>query len=305
MASGTRSGTGSSVVGVIAAAGRASRLAPLPCSKELLPIGVHREPAELRGRPKVVSQYLLEKMRAAGAQRVFFVVRSGKFDIADYYGDGSRLGLSIAYLMMNEPWGPPFSAAQAAPFVDDATVLFGYPDILIQPEDCFVRARDRLRDTGADIVLGLFNGALTDGLDLVDTDQHGRVTGLITKEEGPPRRESDTGYMLAAWAPGFTRFLVDETRRLSEVARAAARGEVARAAARGEVARAAARGEVARSGARGPSPDWPMGAIIAAAIRAGLHVDSVFLRDARFLDVGTPDGLAAATGFPGVWLGRE
>ncbi|HLS57491.1 MAG TPA: sugar phosphate nucleotidyltransferase [Zeimonas sp.] len=265
------------VVGVIAAAGRATRLAPLPCSKELLPIGVHREPEALRGRPKAVSQYLLEKMRAAGARRIFFVVRSGKFDIAEYYGDGSRLGLSIAYLMMNEPWGPPFSTAQAAPFVDDATVLFGFPDILIQPEDCFVRARDRLRDTGADIVLGLFQGALSDGLDLVDTDVHGRVTGLITKEEAPPRREGDVGYLLAAWAPGFTRFLVDETRRLSEVA---------------------------RSGVRGPSPDWPMGAIIAAAIRAGLHVDSVFLPDARFLDVGTPEGLAAAAEFPGVWSGR-
>ena len=93
----------SPVVGVIAAAGRATRLAPLPCSKELLPIGVHREPAALRGRPKAVSQYLLERMRAAGARRVFFVVRGGKFDIADYYGDGSRLKLSIAYLMMNEP----------------------------------------------------------------------------------------------------------------------------------------------------------------------------------------------------------
>ena len=272
------SSPGSPVVGVIVAAGRATRLAPLPCSKELLPIGVHREPDELRGRPKVVSQYLLEKMRAAGARRVFFVVRSGKFDIAEYYGDGSRLGLSIAYLMMNEPWGPPFSAAQAAPFVDHATVLFGFPDILIQPEDGFVRARHRLRDSGADIVLGLFRGGLTDGIDVVDTDEHGRVTGLITKEEAPPRRDGDAGYLLAAWAPGFTRFLVDETRRLSALA---------------------------RSGGGGSSPDWPMGAVIAAAIRAGLHVDSVFLPDARFLDIGTPDGLAAAAGFPGVWSGRD
>jgi len=272
------SSTGSSVVGVIAAAGRATRLAPLPCSKELMPIGVHREPAGLRGRPKVVSQYLLERMRAGGARRIFFVVRGGKFDIAEYYGDGSRLGLSIAYLMMNEPWGPPFSAAQAAPFAQDATVLFGFPDILIHPEDCFVRARDRLHATGADIVLGLFEGALTDGLDLVRTDALGRVTSLVTKEEAPPRRDGDTGYMLVAWGPGFTRFLVEETTRLSELA---------------------------RSGACGPSPDWPMGAVIAAAIRAGLHVDSVFLRDARFLDIGTPAGLAAASGFPGVWSGRD
>lgn len=265
------------VFGVIPAAGRATRLAPLPCSKELLPIGVHRTPDEMRGRPKVISHYLLERMRDGGATRVFFVLRGGKFDIAEYYGDGARLDLSIGYLMMNEPWGPPFSVAQAAPFVETATVLFGFPDILVQPDDCFARVRARLQATKADIVLGLFAGSLRDGLDLVRTDKQGRVTDLVTKEESPPRREGDTGYMIAAWGPGYTRFLVEETRRLSVVA---------------------------RSGTRGASPDWPMGAVIAAAIRAGLHVDSVFLPDARFLDVGTPEGLAAAADFPGVWSGR-
>jgi glucose-1-phosphate thymidylyltransferase len=265
------------VVGVIPAAGRATRIAPLPCSKELLPVGVHAEPDALRGRPKVVSQYLLEKMRAAGARRVFFVIRPGKFDIAEYYGDGSHLGLSVAYLMMGAPWGPPFSAAQAAPFASDATVLFGFPDILIQPEDCFARAVARLEATGADIVLGLFRGALSDPLDPVDTDPAGRATRLVTKEEKPPRREGDIGYMLAAWGPGFTRFLVEETSRLDAVA---------------------------RSGSLGPSPDWPMGTVIAAAIRAGLHVDTVMLEDARFLDIGTPAGLAATASFPGVHTGR-
>jgi glucose-1-phosphate thymidylyltransferase len=265
------------VIGVIAAAGRATRIAPLPCSKELLPVGVHREPPALRGRPKVVSQYLLEKMRAAGATRVFFVVRAGKFDIAEYHGDGARLGLSIGYLMMGEPWGPPFSASQAAPFVGDATVVFGFPDILIQPEDGFVRLVDRLRATGADVVLGLFRGRLTDPLDLVATDADGRVTALVTKEEKPPRRDGDVGYMIVAWGPAFTRFLVAETARLAAEARA---------------------------GAHGASPDWPMGAVIAAAIRAGLHVDSVFMADARFLDIGTPAGLAESLAFPGVWDGR-
>lgn len=270
--------TSPAVVGVIAAAGRATRLAPMPCSKELLPIGIHRSPAELRGRPKPVSFYLFEKMRRAGADRLFVVLRDGKFDIARYYGDGSRLGLSMAYLMMNEPWGPPFTAAQAAPFVGDAVVLFGFPDILVAPEDGFERVRERLLSSGADLVLGLFRGKLQDGLDLVRTDDGGRVCDLITKEEDPPRQEGDTGYMLAAWGPGFTRFLVAETARLGEQARAATPGT---------------------------DLDWPMGAVFAAAVRAGLHVDSVFFPDAQFLDVGTPAGLAAASAFPGVWSGHE
>lgn len=270
------SGTG--IVGVIPAAGKGSRLAPLPCSKELLPVGVHREPAALRGRPKVVSQYLVEQMRAGGADRIFFVVRGDKSDIAQYYGDGARLGVAMAYLMMGEPWGPAFTVAQAAPFAGDATVLFGFPDILLHPPDGFARAVARLDETGADLVLGLLVGAPENAIDPVTTDASGRVRRLLTKEESPPRHEGDLGYMLAAWRPPFTRFLVEETRRLAQRARA---------------------------GDFGPEPEWPMGAVLAAAIRAGLHVDSVLIPGARFLDTGTPAGLAAAREFPGVWTGRD
>ncbi len=44
------------IIGLIPAAGQATRLAPLPCSKELYPIGLERGGA----RPKVVCEYLLD-----------------------------------------------------------------------------------------------------------------------------------------------------------------------------------------------------------------------------------------------------
>lgn len=264
------------IVGVIPAAGRATRIAPLPCSKELVPIGFHREPANMRGRPKVVSEYLLDKMRAAGARRVYFVVRPGKFDIAEYYGDGSRIGLNLAYLMMGDPYGPPFSVAQAAPFVTDALVLFGFPDILVKPDDGLTRLVARLQQTRADLVLGLFRATDDQSIDLVKRDADGRVRSLVTKEDAPPRAAGDLGYMLAAWGPAFTAFLIEETTALSREA---------------------------RSGAHGSSPNWPMGVVMAAAIREGLRIDSVLFDDAHFLDIGTPAGLAAAASFPDVWCG--
>lgn len=266
-------GAGRLLVGVMPAAGRATRIAPLPCSKELLPVGVHAEPEALRGRPKVVSQYLLEKMRAAGANRIFFVLRSGKWDIAEYYGNGAHLGLDCAYLLAAEPYGPAFTVAAAVPFLGDATVLFGFPDILIQPQDVYARLVARLDASGADIVLGLFRGRLEDPIDVVTTDASGRVTRLVTKEEKPARAEGDIGYMTAAWAPRFTAFLRQHTTRVAAAA---------------------------RSGAFGAAPEWPMGSTIAAAIEADLHVDSVLLEDAGFLDIGTPAGLAQAASFPGV-----
>ena len=261
------------VVGVIPAAGRASRLAPLPCSKELLPIGVQVGPPSARGRPKVASQYLLEQMREAGARRVFFVVREDKLDIPRYWGDGARLGLSIGYLMMGDPYGPPFSVAQAAPFVGEATVAFGFPDILVWPGDALARTVDALHAGGADLALGLLRVPAQVPVDVVGLDDAGRVIRLATKEERPARGAADLGYLLAAWAPSFTRFLVAEVGRL---------------------------GGIARAGGAGPAPEWPMGAVIARAIEAGLHVDGVVLDGARFVDVGTPDGLAAAASFPGV-----
>ena len=262
------------IVGVIPAAGRATRLAPLPCSKELLPVGVHAEPAALRGRPKVVSHYLLERMRDAGASRVFFVLRSGKFDIADYHGDGSALGLNLAYLVVGEPWGPPFSIAQAAPFVGEATVLAGFPDILVEPRDAFTRAVARLDACGAEVVLGVYPLSRHDPIDLVERLPDGRVTRLVPKEDRPERGDHDLGYLFAAWTPTFTRFLVSTTSALSAQA---------------------------RSGLHGPAPEWPLGSVIALALQAGLAVDSVLVDDGAFLDIGSPTGWAAAPAFLARW----
>ena len=78
------------LIGLIPAAGQASRVAPLPCSKELFPIGFHPERREHGGRPKAVAHYLLEKMRLAGVSKVYFVLRTGKWDIPAYFGDGSE-----------------------------------------------------------------------------------------------------------------------------------------------------------------------------------------------------------------------
>ncbi len=271
---------GRDIVGLIPAAGRATRISPLPCSKELLPVGWQRDAISGTPRPKVVSQYLLERMKAAGANRAFFIVRDGKWDIASFYGDGSRVGLPIGYLNVGLPWGPPFTLSQAAPFIGEADVVFGFPDILVQPVDSFSPLLARMHDTGADVVLGLFDCRADEPGDVVDRTADGRVTGLVTKEERPLRPARYVCWMFAVWRASFTRFMSEECARLARVAEArVAEDPLAKA------------------------PEWPVGAVVAAAIRAGLHVDSHFFEQGRFLDVGTPDGLAAAPAFPLVWDG--
>lgn len=269
------------LVGLIPAAGRGTRLAPLPFSKELVPVGFQHASEGADRKPKPVSQYLLERMRLAGAQQVFFITRPGKGDIADYYGDGSRLGMDFAYLQARLPWGPPFSLSQAVPFIGDADVVFGFPDILIDPVDSFTPLLARQAETGADVVLGLFDATAREPGDVITLDEaSGRVLGLETKEERPNRPDHYTCWMFAVWNGRFSAFLREECERLAEVARARIAADPA-----------------------GKAPEWPVGAVISAAIRAGLHVNSVYFPQGRFLDIGEPAGITAAAAFPGVWDG--
>ena len=124
-------------IGLIPAAGTANRIAPLPCSKELYPIGFQSIGAGCGARPKVVSQYLLEKMRLADIAEVYIVLRKGKWDIPEYFGDGKALSMHLAYLMMDLPFGVPYTLDQAYPFVKDSMVVFGFPDIIFQPDNAF------------------------------------------------------------------------------------------------------------------------------------------------------------------------
>ena len=267
------------LVGLIPAAGRATRISPLPCSKELLPIG-WQIGGDGRRRPKVVSHYLVDRMRLAGATRLLFVVRDGKWDIGSYYGDGSRAGLPIGYLHLGEPWGPPFTLTQATPFIGDADVVFGFPDILVEPVDSFSPLLARLDQTGADVVLGLFDCRADEPGDVIERTADGRVTSLQTKEERPLRPDHYTCWMFAVWRVSFTRFLTRRCAELSDQARA-----------------------TAAANPLAPAPEWPVGALIAEATRDGLHVDSHHFAGGRFLDVGVPDGLIDAARFPIVWDG--
>jgi len=70
--------------GIIPAAGVGSRIQPLAFSKELLPVGSRFDGNT--ERPIAVSEYLVERMIAAGATKICFVISPGKTDIIEYYG---------------------------------------------------------------------------------------------------------------------------------------------------------------------------------------------------------------------------
>jgi len=93
------------IIGLIPAAGRALEFLRCPAVKNFTRSDSALRPARNGMLPKVVSHYLLEKMRFAGIAKVYFVLRAGKWDIPAYFVDGSILDMQVAYIVIDSTWG--------------------------------------------------------------------------------------------------------------------------------------------------------------------------------------------------------
>jgi glucose-1-phosphate thymidylyltransferase len=194
-------------VGLIPAAGRALRLGPLPCSKELLPIGFRTTP---EGRaPKVAGHYLLERFRAGGVLRAFMVLHKSKADVPRYFGTGEMADVALAYLSIPGSASVPETLDRAFPFVADSLVALGFPDVIFEPADAYARLIERQAETGADLVLGLFPTERCQTTDMVETAPDGRV---LRVEIRPRETTLRYNWLIAVWGPAFTRFLHEAVR---------------------------------------------------------------------------------------------
>ncbi len=253
------------VIGLIPAGGQATRIAPLPASKELYPIGFRTVEGDRGLRPKVVCHYLLEKMRLAGIHKAYFVLRPGKWDIPAYFRDGAMLDMHLSYLMMGLPFGVPYTLDQAYPFVQDALIALGFPDILFQPDDAFTQLFVRQATSQADVVLGLFPTDQPHKAGMVDFDAQGRVQLVIEK---PAQTHLQYMWGIAIWTPAFTHFLHQYLTTIQ-----------------------------ATQDAENPLPqlrELPIGDVIQAAITRGLRVEAEVFATGTYLDIGTPEDLVRA-----------
>jgi glucose-1-phosphate thymidylyltransferase len=121
--------------GIIPAAGHGSRIQPLAFSKELLPVGSHRDGGV--ERPRAVCEYLIERMILGGADKLCFVISPGKTDILEYFG--ARVwGADLVYVVQPKPAGLCDALFRAAPLIHpDEAVLIGLPDTIWSPSDAF------------------------------------------------------------------------------------------------------------------------------------------------------------------------
>jgi glucose-1-phosphate thymidylyltransferase len=240
----------------------------LPCSKEIFPIGFGEIGPSSRERPKVAAHYLLEKMRLAGAKRAYMVLSKGKWDIPAYLGDGSIVNMAIAYLMTGLPYGVPFTVDSAFPFLADKLIMFGFPDIILQPDDVYLRLLDQIRTVKADLVLGLFPAVNPKKMDMVVLDTNGAIAGIDIK---PVCTHLHWTWTVAVWNFTFTRFMHDFVSRELQRMATAADGDGL---------------EKYR--------EWFVGDVIREAIGSELKIDQVKFPQGRYIDIGSPEDLQTA-----------
>lgn len=253
------------VVGLIPAGGYSRRISPIPCSKEIYPIGYWKVGATDGIRPKVACHYLLEKMEAAGIEKVYLALRQGKWDIPTYLGNGRTFNLSLAYVVVEPTSGPPFTLDQAYPFVKDSVIAFGFPDIIFDSRDAFVQLLNRYRQSGADIVLGLFSIDRSRKDDRVVLNRDGVVGEFLP---GPIDSKLRYTWNVAVWSPRFTEFM---------------HGYVEKLGSKHE-----------SRGSRPQIDELTVGRVIKAAFDEGFKVHAVAFPKDPCIDIGTPADMARA-----------
>jgi glucose-1-phosphate thymidylyltransferase len=194
------------VIGIIPAAGRATRLPDRSCSKELLQVGA-----------RAISEYLIDAMVDAGAHHVCIVIAPDKQDIIEFYGAGERHGVAITYSYQHNPTGMSDAIDLAYESLRDATVLMGMPDTIVRPASSMRSIRALLDRTGCDVALAVAPTSDPCRLGPVNVDHNGHVFEVLDKPLIAPH---DRVWTVACWSPRFTAFLHDhlknEPRRIAE-----------------------------------------------------------------------------------------
>jgi len=240
------------IVGLIPAAGQGERVAPLPGSKELFPIGFHTVTEQDKSvvRPKVVSQYLLESMMLCGVKKVYMIINRSKCDILRYYGNGSKFGMNISYLVVDRLLGMPYTLNQAYPWLTKETVVFGMPDTIFTPKEAYVPLLERHWDSRSDVTLGLFKTTQPERFGMVTLGKNDMILNVRDKTV-----DIDSIYMwgIACWSPRFTSFMAEWLKSAPD------------------------------SGA-----EVVLSRIFQSAIHAGLSVEGFRFDDGEYIDIGTP-----------------
>ena len=176
--------------------------------------------------------------------------------------------MHLGYLLLESPFGVPYTLDEAYHFVKNMIVVFGFPDIIFQPDDAFAQLLSRQARSNADIVLGLFPAQQPQNVDMVDLGTDGRVRGIQIK---PARTHLCYTWIIAVWSPVFTRFMHEY---VSAGLKANRNDETDYSVAK--------------------QHELFVGDVIQAAIHHDIQVDTVLFTNGKYLDIGIPKDMVNA-----------
>jgi dTDP-glucose pyrophosphorylase len=169
-----------------------SRVQPLAFSKALLPVGSRTDGGGVP-RPRAVGEYLVERMIAAGATKICFVIPHRKSDIIEYFG--GRIGATdLCYVVQPDAGGLCDAIFRALPVVEDEEeIVVGLPDTVWFPESGLCAL-----PKGALSFL-LFPVETPELFDAVVLDEHDRIVEFQVKTNEPSTRWVWGAFKLDGW----------------------------------------------------------------------------------------------------------
>lgn len=243
-----------SFIGILPAAGLATRLRPFRYPKELLPIVYVTDGDSARVRPRLVAEYALDAMRKAGIPRCFIVISEWKTEIFRYFGNGMEMGIQIAYLHQPVANGLVGAISTGMQWFGNSYVCLTLPDTIFFPMNAIAVLRKEILISGSDLILGVFPTAEPEHLGPVRIAADGCVLEVLDK---PAQTELYNTWGNAIWSQRFTQFLQDYLNTHPE------------------------------------APEHSIGEIFNHAVTQGLKVDAVFFGEGQYIDIGRVEGIGS------------
>lgn len=247
-------------VGILPAAGVASRLRPFRYPKELLPVVYVPDSSSGGLRPKLTIEFSLSAMRAADVRHNLVIIADWKLEIVRLLGDGEEHGVSLAYLHRAVPRGLADAVDAGFEWFLQRNVCLALPDSIFTPVDAVAQIRNALDSHRFDLMLGVFPTKYPEKLGPVRmAPSDSGPARVLEVQEKPEQSDVFNTWGIAAWSPRFSEFLHQ----------ALARCET----------------EEARK--------QSIGRVFDAAVREGLRVGAVYFPNGSYTDLGMADSIAS------------
>jgi glucose-1-phosphate thymidylyltransferase len=248
-------------VGVLPAAGIASRLSPSRYLKELLPVAYLVDDQTSTARPVPVISLSLRALSEAGVQRCVVTISDRKPELMRYLGDGADFQLQLAYVQQSTPSGLAAAVSLATDWVRDSYSCMLLPDTIVNPYKAMRSLREAMDLEELDLVLGVFPTEVPEQLGPVHFDADGYVHEVLDKPASTNIRNT---WAMAIWSPAFTELLH-------------------------------------QSVASPAGGTQPLGEIFNLAVQKRMHVKAVWFPHGSFVDIGTVKGLSQMVEFSKTW----